>query len=243
MNHIKDTRHSRLAKKQELETTLYHLPKPNKKQLETLDNLLIKIEKEVGLAEAELANRQAIAGRVNDLMAVTIPGSYVRLYGSSMTGLGLVDSGVNLDLQIPNDVPPHEALIKAYQALIMKADIFSNVCPDFTAKIPAVTFMVSRLKCELSLNNHLAYETSALLRDYALLDVRVKTLVTALRYWAKICKLDRQAEGTLPPHAFPLFLIHFLQQLKNPVLPCIHDYLESEDVDTYSRKHLYNPLD
>ena len=28
-------------------------------------------------------------------------------------------------------------------------------------------------------------------------------------------------------HAFPLLLIHFLQQVKKPVLPCIHDYLGS----------------
>ena len=33
INHIKDTRHSMLAKKQELDTTLFHLPRPNKKHL------------------------------------------------------------------------------------------------------------------------------------------------------------------------------------------------------------------
>ena len=153
-----------------------------------------------------------------------------------MTGMGLRDSGLNLDLQIPSEIPPHEALIKAYQTLVLKSDEFNNVVPDFTAKIPAVTFIMRNTRCELSLNNHLAYQTSALLRDYLRLDPRVKILAVALRFWANICKLDRQAEGTLPPHSFSLLLIHFLQRLKAPLLPCIHDYLNAEDFENYKSK-------
>ena len=93
-----------------------------------------------------------------------VSGSSVRHYGSSLTGFGLKHADLNLDLQIPPNIPPHEALIKAYQALVLKADEFSNVCPDFMAKIPSVTFFVGSLRCELSLNNSLAYQTSSLLR-------------------------------------------------------------------------------
>ena len=128
------------------------------------------------------------------------------------------------------------ALIKAYEILVLKSDEFNNVVPEFNAKIPAVTFVTMETRCELSLNNHLAYQTSALLRDYVRLEPRFKTLVVALRYWAHICKLDRQAEGTLPPHSFALMLIHFLQRLKVPVLPCIHEYLNLEDVENYKSK-------
>ena len=94
----------------------------------------------------------------------------------------------------------------------------------------------SPFRCELSLNNHMAYQTSALLRDYGLLDPRVTTLAIAMRFWAHMCKLDRQAEGTLPSHAFPILLIHYLQQLRKPVLPIIHDYLDSNEVETYTSK-------
>ena len=102
-------------------------------------------------------------------MKLHIPGSGVRHYGSSLTGFGLNSCDLNLDLQIPPEIPPHEALIEAYQSLVLKADEFSNVCPDFMAKIPSVTFFVGSLRCELSLNNHMAYQTSALLKDYATL--------------------------------------------------------------------------
>ena len=41
----------------------------------------------------------------------------------------------------------------------------------------------------------------------------------------------------MPPHAFPILLIHFLQQEKKPVLPCIHDYLHSEsETESYKSK-------
>ena len=164
INHIKDTRHSMLAKKQELDTTLFHLPRPNKKHLESLDNLLTRVVQEVGLSKSDLLKREHVSGRVDELMKLHIPGSSVRHYGSSLTGFGLKHADLNLDLQIPPNIPPHEALIKAYQGLVLKADEFSNVCPDFMAKIPSVTFFVGSLRCELSLNNSLAYQTSSLLR-------------------------------------------------------------------------------
>lgn len=42
--------------------------------------------------------------------------------------------------------------------------IFRNVQHDFSSKIPTISFNVSHLKCELSLNNHHAFQTSTLLR-------------------------------------------------------------------------------
>ena len=63
-----------------------------------------------------------------------------------MTGIGLKSSGLNLDFQIPSETAPHEALIKAFQTLSLKADEFTNVNPDFTTKIPVVSFTVQGMK-------------------------------------------------------------------------------------------------
>ena len=41
----------------------------------------------------------------------------MRLYGSCMTGFGLQSSTLNLDLQIPDTVAPHKALIEASNAI------------------------------------------------------------------------------------------------------------------------------
>ena len=63
---------------------------------------------------------------------------------NSITAIGfrLISSGLHLDFRIPPETAPHEALIKAFQTLTLKTDEFSNVNPDFTAKIPVVSFNV-----------------------------------------------------------------------------------------------------
>lgn len=99
-----------------------------------------------------------------------------------------------------------------------------------------IYFTLDDLDCELSLNNHSAYQSSVLLRDYMSLDPRVHTLATAVRYWAKLCHIDRQAEGTLPGHCFSVMLIFFLQQERFPVLPCLHDGFDKKDIDAYESK-------
>ena len=240
---------------QELETTLFHLPKPGKHHLDSLNQLMSKIENEQGLPRREIQRRKALAARLTSILHPTIPGCTVRLYGSSLTGFGLIDSGLNLDLLLPEDgtIRPHIALINAYNILLSAGPEFQNVQNDFSAKIPVITFVVKTIgvtgqanesasssmnllpmQCELSLNNHNAFQTSQLLADYCLIDPRVRTLGVCLRTWAKACKVDRQAEGTLPSHSFPVLLIHFLQQEKKPILPCIHDYLTPEsETDLY----------
>ena len=74
-----------------------------------------------------------------------------------------------------------------------------------------IKFMTTTgLACELSLNNHHAYQTSSLLKDFWSLDPRVRTVGVAFRYWASVVRLVRQAEDTLPPHTFGILLMYFL---------------------------------
>ena len=160
----------------------------------------------------------------------------VRLYGSSLSGFGLKSSNVNLDLQITADMKPHLVLLTALEVLQESAE-YAQVVEEFTAKIPLIKFQTSGFTCELSLSNHQAFQTSQLLADYWALDPRVRTLGTAFRFWANLVRLDRQAEGTLPPHTFAILLVYFLQQQTKPVLPCIHEWLDQRDDDTYVAPH------
>jgi len=231
--HFIDTRHSRLSRTKEVETTLYHLPRPNRHHLDCLNALLASVEKEQGLCASDLNMRQAVAQSVHSLLQEHIHGCTVRLYGSSMSGFGLRNSNVNLDLQITADQKPHLALLKALEILQESPD-YLEVVDEFTAKIPTIRFITaSGLICELSLNNHHAYQTSSLLKDYWSLDPRVRTVGVAFRYWASMVRLDRQAEGTLPPHTFAILLVYFLQQQTKPVLPCIHEFLDPSNEDLY----------
>ena len=45
-----------------------------------------------------------------------------------------------------------------------------------------------------------------------------------------MCCLDDQGLGTLPAYGFNIMLIHFLQQLKVPVLPVLHKLVTTKPV-------------
>jgi hypothetical protein len=59
---------------QEIETTLYHLPKPSRHHLETLQQLLVKVEKEMGINGHGLKVREEVAAKIHFMMTNQIPG-------------------------------------------------------------------------------------------------------------------------------------------------------------------------
>ena len=101
---------NRLSNKQDLETTLYHLPKPNKHHLDLLNALLREVDANFVLSEEDVAIRERVATIISDIVSVSVPGCFVRLYGSCYSGFGLKDSVLNLDLLIPEEMRPHIAL-------------------------------------------------------------------------------------------------------------------------------------
>ncbi len=83
ISHIKDDRHSRLARMQEVETTLYHLPKPNRQHLDYLDNLLARTQSELGLTPQDIQDRMDVAALLGDVLKPVIPGIGVDLSDQS----------------------------------------------------------------------------------------------------------------------------------------------------------------
>ena len=112
------------------------------------------------------------------------------MFGSTLTGLGLGSStDVNLDLTLPEGVPAHVGLTAAFEVIARS---------NFFTKIPTIFFTYDGVQYQLSMNNANAIQTSKLVLDYVSLDPRVRVLGICLRYWARVCGLDRQTEGTLP---------------------------------------------
>lgn len=81
----------------------------------------------------------------------------------------------------------------------------------------------SGLTCQVGTNSALAVDTSKLLREYYDLDPRVPVLALGLRYWARLCSVDQQADGSVPAYAYVLMVIHFLQQCEPHVIPVIQE--------------------
>ena len=47
----------------------------------------------------------------------SVQGASVRLYGSCYTGFGLKDCSLDLDMMLPEGLPPHRGLMQALQIL------------------------------------------------------------------------------------------------------------------------------
>ncbi|KAK4418718.1 UTP:RNA uridylyltransferase 1 [Sesamum alatum] len=109
-----------------------------------------------------------------------------------------------------------------------KSDIDSennlqNVQALTRARVPIVKLMdpVTGISCDICINNVLAVVNTKLLRDYAQVDVRLRQLAFIIKHWAKSRGVNETYQGTLSSYAYVLMCIHFLQQRRPAILPCL----------------------
>ena len=65
--------------RQEIETTLYHLPKPGRHHLDTLQQLLLRVEADWGIGPVDVRQREEVAERVNLVIGSGIQGRHSEL--------------------------------------------------------------------------------------------------------------------------------------------------------------------
>lgn len=97
------------------------------------------------------------------------------------------------------------------------------------ARIPIVKFVDPKtgINCDICVNNTLALENTKLLKEYSLLDDRFVQMSLFIKHWSKSRLLNEPYHGTLSSYAFVLLIVHFLQNLKEPILPRLDKKLDS----------------
>jgi DNA polymerase sigma len=100
-----------------------------------------------------------------------------------------------------------------------------EVFPLLNARIPIVKFTdpVSEISCDICVNNLLAVHNTQLLKAYSIYDERCRQLIYIVKDWSKVRNLNEPYQGTLSSYAFVLLVIHYLQNLKEPVSPNLQD--------------------
>ncbi|CAF1136482.1 unnamed protein product [Adineta steineri] len=98
---------------------------------------------------------------------------------------------------------------------------------DIDHDLPYIDLLVcdSNINVRLTSGYNKAIYLSKLIQIYTKFDQRVLQLFRLLRILAKVSNIDRPDLGTLHPVVFHLMIIHFLQQLEEPILPCLHEYV------------------
>ncbi|XP_059500607.1 terminal uridylyltransferase 7-like isoform X2 [Stegostoma tigrinum] len=218
--HIKEKRHKKYIKEKQEEEMLTKIPPPNVSQIRAIDAAIMKVVQEHGLTVEDVNQRHGITKRMEKHLQILLPDCSLRLYGSSCTRFGFKDSDLNIDIQFPAHMNQPDVLLLVQESL-KNSISFIDVEAEFHARVPVVLCRdkQSGLLCKVSAGNENAWLTTYHLAALGKLEPCLTPLVIAFRSWAKLCHIDCPDEGGLPPYAFALMVIYFLQQRKECILP------------------------
>ncbi|XP_043225053.1 terminal uridylyltransferase 4-like isoform X2 [Amphibalanus amphitrite] len=233
--HVSEQRHAESTRRHQELTAVHSLPEPTAAQTECLTALLTEVYREHGLTEGRLAERRAVADQLKDTLRRGLGEGgdcSLEVYGSCRHGCGFTDSVLDLALLPAEESRGAAQLTQAIQTL-QDSELFTDVEHDFTSWTPHVgcVHASSGQRCQLALGAERDVLLARLVELYVGLDGRAAPLAVALRHLARVCEMDRPHAGSLPPSAFVLMTIFFLQQCEPPVLPALHQMVGANNDD------------
>jgi DNA polymerase sigma len=190
--------------------------------IEMLNSSFLAIYESLIPPEEEKIKQKKFLTFLEKHVAKEWPEAKLFLYGSCANSFGFTKSDIDVCLTIGDpDVNKAEVLLKL--ADILQADNLQNVQALTHARVPIVKMMDpdTGMSCDICVNNLLAVVNTKLLRDYAQIDVRLRQLAFLVKHWAKSRGVNETYRGTLSSYAYVLMCIHFLQQRRPPILPCL----------------------
>lgn len=148
-----------------------------------------------------------------------------RLYltGSSMNGLGCRSSDADLCLVI-HTMKKHDAInVLCQLQKVFRTLPYIEKIQLIRAKVPILRFREkgSDLEFDLNVNNTVGIRNTFLLRSYAYADLRIRPLILGIKKWARHRQINDASKGTLSSYTLVLMTLHYLQTLKEPVLPSL----------------------
>ncbi|KAK8718373.1 hypothetical protein V6N13_045609 [Hibiscus sabdariffa] len=172
--------------------------------------------------EEERTKQKQLLALLEKLVCKEWPKAQLFLYGSCANSFGVSKSDIDVCLAFNEDInDKSEILLKL--ADILQSDNLQNVQALTHARVPIVKLMdpATGISCDICINNVLAVVNTKLLRDYAKIDVRLRQLAFIVKHWAKSRGVNETYRGTLSSYAYVLMCIHFLQQRRPAILPCL----------------------
>lgn len=154
---------------------------------------------------------------------------YCGLYavGSSMSGFGTNKSDMDLCLMLTHEQIDQKREATEILNLVhrgLKKCSFIKTSQVIKAKVPILKFWddISRVECDLNINNSVGIRNTHLLKAYARLDWRVMPLVLFIKYWSRFHDINDARKQTISSYSLGLMAIHYLQcGTKPPVLPSL----------------------
>ncbi|CAF4198385.1 unnamed protein product, partial [Adineta steineri] len=192
--------------------------------LYALNTSFDKILNDHCFSKTDLEQHLDIYHHLRDIIHTKQPDAQITLYGSLLFECCLKEtSDIDIDIQFNKTLP--------YETLKELLDIVrtSNHCKeayintDHDQLCIDMSIINSNILVRITSNNIRAIQLSQIIEIYTKFDKRLLSLLRLFRILAKTCNLDRPDLGTLHPIVFHFMIIHFLQQLDPPILPCLHE--------------------
>ncbi|KAG9466915.1 hypothetical protein GDO78_015896, partial [Eleutherodactylus coqui] len=213
------------------------LPNMTPRFRDILDRVCKKCYDELSPSPAEHHNREQILIYLERFIRKEFNGNArLCLFGSSKNGFGFRDS----DLDICMTIEGHEnaeklnckEIIEGLAKVLKRHPGLKNILPITTAKVPIVKFehRESGVEGDISLYNTLAQHNTRMLATYAAIDLRVKYLGYAVKFFAKRCDIGDASRGSLSSYAYILMVLYFLQQRNPPVIPVLQEIYDGHVV-------------
>ncbi|KAG8185192.1 hypothetical protein JTE90_025864 [Oedothorax gibbosus] len=205
------------------EVIVQPLPELSEASLECVNRTLYDVYNEFRLPQCQTEERIAFVKIFESDVKKMFPGAKLKLFGSSVNGFGFKKSDLDICMtfnhKLESNREIHGILHQIVRFLRRRPNLYENVYGLYHAKIPIVKFHVIQQDwhCDLSFCNILAVHNSKLLWKYSLYDERCCVLGCALKLLAKKACLDDTRH--LSSYSYILTVIHYLQQVKPPVLP------------------------
>ncbi|XP_064163700.1 poly(A) RNA polymerase GLD2 [Anguilla rostrata] len=154
------------------------------------------------------------------------PNSRVYLAGSSLNGFGSRCSDADLCLVV-QDGPLNQRTDAVYilslvQKLFYRLSYIER-SQLIRAKVPILKFRdkISGVEFDLNVNNIVGIRNTFLLRSYAYIESRVRPIILVIKKWASHHGINDASRGTLSSYSLVLMVLHYLQTLPEPVIPCL----------------------
>ncbi|CAF1189981.1 unnamed protein product [Rotaria sordida] len=227
--------------------------------LADLKHVFDRVVIEQFLSRASLEEAVRLYNQFRTTILAKKPGAQVTLYGSVSFACCLNDSAViDIDVQC-NGLLPYNALrevleivhnsgMQQYVSILLHLfyfplGLYKNIRLNTDHEPCCISLVVpeTNIHIRVTSNYNRGIYSSEMIRLYIRFDPRVLPLLRLFRFFAKICSLDKPDLGTLHPIVFHLMLIHFLQQIQEPVLPCLHEYEDLRQAYKQTFDNAMNP--
>ncbi|CAF4200525.1 unnamed protein product, partial [Rotaria sp. Silwood2] len=209
----------------DMDRSTIDIREPTPEHLFALEKAFHKILTERSLSCNSLMQRQLVFTKLHQIITNARTDSQINLYGSIYFECCLEKPGV-MDIDIQFKETSQYDVLKELLDIVKKSDLCKEAEIDTEYKPSCINLIINEpnMRVKITSGYHRGLYLSKLIRLYTKFDRRLIKLLRLFRILTKTCNIDKPELGTLHPIVFHIMVIHFLQQVDQPVLPCLHEY-------------------